>query len=712
MLFQPTYIKPSAQWGIGNGTVDATEDLVIKWQVNGNSAMTAYKITIYDNDAVSTQKYTTGKITTNCPFYPVKYNGETELFSHTIIESILSDSNITNGNEYKFVIEQWWSADDSVVQSSASVFYTRANPTVTMASIPSPVTTRAYSFTATYAQAQGDALNWARWEIADAEGDMLYDSQNLFGVSQLQCDFDGFFTGNSYKVRCTIQTEKGIEASTGWIDFTVNYQTSEWESAIDATCIKGKSCVELSWGSATYIPATITGTAAIDTDHLNITAGSHLIWDEVNGEPMEFGTPWSFAIAGKAGALPVEAPNGYWHDLASITMKNGKRIHIEYRYGELISVNLNHEYIWLFNYPTDVIMENYVFVLTPSTAYISFTGKRFGLTPSEYTTISNTLYPNDFYPVSVRNFQIQTKPSAYVQSPVTEIWVANYSTCTTDAEVSYVWLREGSFTEEEISAMLSAPLDSYTYKPSATPNTYMLAQLTPETGTGAGTISTGGALSGFDLYRRNSGESKLKLIASISANAKSVRDYGIASQQGGYIYYLFPKSASSYSSPPLISAEVNPMFWMWTLLACEENERGEYIVRDEYNFTSNISTSAVSNNNEPNVLKNFTRYPSVQLAPHNFQSGTLTSLVGGIHYDETSGMVRYTDSLELRNSICELSTNKGTIFLKNRKGDVLEVRISDAIEMATNDNSREQILTMTLPWVEVADAREKTIIAQ
>lgn len=136
MLFQPTYIQPSEQWGIGNGTIDATQDLVVKWQVNGNSAMTAYRITIYDNDVNSTQKYTTGKITNNCPFYPIKYDGSIELFSHTITSAQLSTSGITNGNNYKIVITQWWSANDYVTQSSASIFNTRNMPTLTINTIP------------------------------------------------------------------------------------------------------------------------------------------------------------------------------------------------------------------------------------------------------------------------------------------------------------------------------------------------------------------------------------------------------------------------------------------------------------------------------------------------------------------------------------------------------------------------------------------------
>ena len=50
-LFQPTNIYPSSLGELGNGTVDVTQALNVSWQVNGNSAMTAFSITIYQNDA-------------------------------------------------------------------------------------------------------------------------------------------------------------------------------------------------------------------------------------------------------------------------------------------------------------------------------------------------------------------------------------------------------------------------------------------------------------------------------------------------------------------------------------------------------------------------------------------------------------------------------------------------------------------------------------
>lgn len=83
-LFQPTNITPSVLGELGNGTVDITQDLTVTWQVNGNSAMTAFEIVFYQNNAGSSQLYTTGKVTEGCPFYGTNYAGKVIPFSYTI----------------------------------------------------------------------------------------------------------------------------------------------------------------------------------------------------------------------------------------------------------------------------------------------------------------------------------------------------------------------------------------------------------------------------------------------------------------------------------------------------------------------------------------------------------------------------------------------------------------------------------------------------
>lgn len=305
MLYQPTNVYPSMTGALGNGVVDANGNLTVSWQVNGNSPLTAFQIVIYDNNATSTQRFSTGKITDGCPFYGVDYAGNVQYFSYVIPAGQLLSAGITNGNDYKLIITQWWSDSNSVSQSSASAFITRTAPTLTISALPNPVPYRMFTFYAVYTQAEGDVLNWVRWEVAlknSTSYDVLKDTGKLYGVSQFQFSYDGFFTGSTYAVRCSVQTENGVEATTGWIEFAVEYQSELLNGTLTA-CQSGKgSGVKLTFPSVTNIPGDASGSYTVSDSYLRLPEGSSVKWDEQNGEQMKLEAPFDAAWRGLGNA--------------------------------------------------------------------------------------------------------------------------------------------------------------------------------------------------------------------------------------------------------------------------------------------------------------------------------------------------------------------------------------------------------------------------
>lgn len=254
-LFMPTQIVPDMRSGLGLGVIDAAQNMTVSWRINGASALQSFQITIYLNNAVSTQKYTTGQITTGCPAYGTSNTGEPQIFSYTIPAATLASNDITNGNEYKMIIKQWWSYVDSVTQASASVFQTRETPTLNIPVIGTGgvISEQYYTFTGNYAQAQGDTLNWFRWQIAFASdtNNPFYDTGNISGTMNVSCYYDGFFTGNSYAVRLTCQTEMGVEADTGWVNFSCSYTVTSASGNLTATCATGTDAVLVKWSGFT-----------------------------------------------------------------------------------------------------------------------------------------------------------------------------------------------------------------------------------------------------------------------------------------------------------------------------------------------------------------------------------------------------------------------------------------------------------------------------
>lgn len=253
MLFQATNVIPDLKSGIGLGVIDATLPMKVSWQVNGDyPVMTGMKITIYLNDEESTQKYTTGKVTFSSPFYGANELGELQYYSYTISAADLSSGGIENGNEYKMVITQYYShmgMEASVTQSSASVFITRQNPTFTLTTIPATVTSSAYTFTLAYAQAQGDTMDWVRYEIAQGSDtdSPIYDSGNIYGAAVYTCTYKGFRSGFNYSFRARAQTSSGVLLNTGWQTFNVSYSVTPTTGTVTVGVRKDVNGVVIDW---------------------------------------------------------------------------------------------------------------------------------------------------------------------------------------------------------------------------------------------------------------------------------------------------------------------------------------------------------------------------------------------------------------------------------------------------------------------------------
>ena len=281
-LTQPTNISPDE---VNNtGTVDAEKALRVSWQVNGNVAMTAFRIVIYQNDAASTQMYSTGKIVLDTPFWGHNYKGETQFYTRVITAATLASRGIVNGGEYKLTIEQWWSDSDSIKQSTASVFVARATPTLTVSYAGADELEQ--FFDAVYSQAEGAPLNWVRWQIYETDSNTLvYDTGEIAGTGELRVGYSGMVPDTQYRVEATIQTVNGVTA-TADMNYTVQYDNTYPFSGDVEVCQRGTNSVNVSWPVQTfatkyyvarreigksYIQPIAVLTPAVGTDTVQIT---------------------------------------------------------------------------------------------------------------------------------------------------------------------------------------------------------------------------------------------------------------------------------------------------------------------------------------------------------------------------------------------------------------------------------------------------------
>lgn len=250
-LQMPTNIMPDVFAGVGGANFDASKGLNVSWQVNGSPFMLAYRITINKVDDNSTQLYTTGKVTLPSPFYGVLADGTVQMFSaNTITASELSSAGIVNGNEYKVYITQWWGNTDSesITQQSASIIRAISSPTVTINEFPNPITQRMYTFIGDYSQPEGDGIAWVRWILYNYQTDnIIVDTGEIYGTSQLQFDYDAFFAGNIYGLEVIVETQAGQQATSGIQTINVSYPISSESGTLIAQQLCNWNGVSVSW---------------------------------------------------------------------------------------------------------------------------------------------------------------------------------------------------------------------------------------------------------------------------------------------------------------------------------------------------------------------------------------------------------------------------------------------------------------------------------
>lgn len=212
---------------------------------------------------------------------------------------------------------------------------------------------------------------------------------------------------------------------------------------------------------------------------------------------------------------------------------------------------------------------------------------------------------------------------------------------------------------------------------------------------------------GFRIYRRKLDGTETMELATLPSTTLSLRDYGIKSNES-YIYDFYVYDANG-AFMGVRSTEETPLkrqFKRFSLLSTQYNESDKcYHVVKEYQFSCNIQDMTVSNNSNKSYVQNFTPYPTVFQSTANHASGTLQALIGFV--DPKS--YKYWDSTQLMDELNALSTTTNTLFLKDMKGHLWMVDVG-TVQMTATQKTREMQVTISLPWTEIGDASDVSII--
>jgi hypothetical protein len=700
-LFQPTNITPDTRGAFGNGIILKSSGentyFEVSWQINGNTPMTAYKIDFLDMSG--TLLLSTGKLELATPVYGTLPDGNPNLYYHEF-GPLPNTSSFFQQTEGLMRITQWWGsgANDFVEQLSPSHYIVRDNPRVVISSPSGSGATRVESFTGKIYGADEDGIMWIRWVLTNSlTSEVIKDTGRLYGSVEPAFTYDGFLPGN-YELELSIETSIGIQASSTFPIY-VSYDMSDTGIPIVASrdC-NGESAVSVRWARLQDIPLVDGGTNVVDNGRQISLNGddSFLKWNIVNRNAMNFEAPWSAIWCGKVSSSS--------HKLFEIDTTAAKYTGYVLTHSEggllMVQIDVKTESgppvpSQFVSYFADWVDGPFMCCITPTTVYWKCTVASGGvLYPLENLYPSETLYPG-YRGEKEEIIVSQDIPGFITQGNVTSVSLFGPSV------LDYFMIVDHGMSTDEVYEYFnrnktgSYGVDAYFYLgPKGASQDYNAGNFTDEIF----------SWTTIEIYRQAIGSSSLDYVGSTRVRSgNKLLDYAARSQQGPYKYYLYILSSDKYINIPSISNEVDPCFWDWTVLSCTENSSGIFTVNSSYNFGRNLQSGRISNNNQPGIFQNFTPYPTVMIAPQNYQGGTLQSLIGVTKDGE------YSDTIDLRDAIYSLSLTTNVLFLKNRKGDLMRIRPSGEISMDTMDNTREQAQTVAFQWVEVGDASDVAI---
>ena len=256
MLNKPKFMKPSTNKE--ECTIDITaNEIPFSCIVDGNESIKAWQIVIYDlvtNDIV----FDTGKITLKSSFYPVDEKNRNVVFSVNLKDYILEGAAFENRSEAYYWTITLWGTSGATTTSYQEVFYANKLPDVSLNVNDGDVlTSRDYTFRATYIQEDGVQLKRYGWKIMDADnGQVLVDTitkNQIYGsADNIVCNYDGFLSGSNYSVELYIETQNNTKI-TSFVNFSVSYVTTFLSNDFKVETLKNEPAIMLNWNEALVI---------------------------------------------------------------------------------------------------------------------------------------------------------------------------------------------------------------------------------------------------------------------------------------------------------------------------------------------------------------------------------------------------------------------------------------------------------------------------
>lgn len=649
------------------------------------------------------------------------------------------DYNATTGNLYTFeritvpegtIIEFY---ADALPSYSEYYFSYKTSPTFTInplsgadTDVSGNLNKRDTTITAVFDGHDEVTIKHQKWNLYNAETNVLLDSTDEIYSSDLKYYFNGYFTGNSYRVECVITTQDDISMSAE-MTFNVLYESPAVGKVFPVAFDNIYDAVKINLGDLQY--SAPDEDLAVDVDYrinypepnwVHINSGT-LTYSIVDDLPLSV-EPFSFAVE-----LQVE----------------------EHKVGDVFILNVGDKDIRLITETTSTHRSWYVSIGTNSQLlfteplnYISFLQTR--ATPDPTLT-----YIWDYNSTwNLRRVQYFITNEASARRKYTFVVTSSrlyYYDTTTNTFDNVEIVATGALTQVQLlhdvsyNYFLVSNIDYYT-----TSNTILgkiqgrqneptwaddeqLEILVPFDNGNLISAKVEGLDEGFEgymIYRYSPNDSIQKYIATVPANTKLVFDYAVANNSR-YIYEIVPITQNIIAQP--ISTEIICVrFDHYTINTVDfENTDSTLISNQVWKFGLDTKEGALQQNINKVQFNGLSRYPKFVTNDTNYRSGTLTAKLSNmtvnniVDTDETLCLSSYhqfnirsciyfepSELLEKWND--EVVASGKYCLYKDLKGHVMLIQIVDSSATITHYNQVSPT-NLNFSYTEIMNSRAVSV---
>ena len=212
-------------------------------------------------------------------------------------------------------------------------------------------------------------------------------------------------------------------------------------------------------------------------------------------------------------------------------------------------------------------------------------------------------------------------------------------------------------------------------------------------------------LTGYVIYRKKVGETKITKVAEVDITVDSIIDYNVANQTG-YIYIVYPATdvelGISMTSDPVTSC-----WWDWSATELLKISDNLYSVGDIWMFDANLQSGDNVQNLDQTFYQTYSQYPKSSVGDSNFKTFGFSALLSRV--SQTTHL--YTDTITQKKDWDDFVARKNPVLLKDPKGNLYYGSLHNPVSRVS-DVVGTQPITVDISFTELGDPEDLQVYAE